>query len=290
MSPDERLVVVETMRALRERGWPAGKALQFVADQSFDPELDSELDAVGDALERGEEPMSDDPLVRILARGEEAGPNALREASRGLALQAESQGLGLQVLFMAVALLGIVVALSFLIPHVLGVFQKMYAEYGADLPALTQLVVGGAHFWAIFFPVVVALGGGVLIYAFVAGRLPWLAGLRAASDLRVFAAAMEAGMEEDDAAALIGGRHGFLDAPGVRLDRHERVLASYLIDVAGPARAARELAAEKEASSRSGWTLLVHLLPGIGILALMLTVGTAVIAVYLPIFTLSSVI
>lgn len=288
----DRILVLDQMRALRSRGWPAGRSLQFIASHAPPGPLAEALLAQSVALQQGSEPeQHDDPLLALLARGESAGPESLEEASRALALADRAgdalRSFGLVLIAAGLAAIAIVLGIRVSVPHL----ADFYASYGGQIPvtvrgSMTFLETAGAIGpWAV---------GGAIVIAFIAWRLrrfPGARGLLDASRLRLYAAAVDAGLSDGEATRIMGGSGTtFLESDAVHLDACERAYGEHVTEIAGTGAAARAVAEEKELSAGRAWTLFIHFLPVLGVAVLAGAVIATMALFFLPIFATGSAI
>lgn len=292
---DERILVAGHLAALRAQGWPAGRALSMVASRLPASDAKATLARVAAGLERGEAIATEgeEPLVALLARGEAAGADALDEATRGYVLAAEAQEAGRRIRAMLLIGAGGLVMTAVTLAIVAPTFLRFYADFGSALPAPTAFLLGG---WVPITTLLVLAAIGV---GMIAGRPPpvlrRLAGadaLESASRLRVFAAAVQAGIPESEALAWLDeARPARLDeVSSLAFDPLEKHLLRVTLEREGPAPAAR-LLAESRAQEGSGPSRLFTTFgPVAAFLAFSFVIGLLLIAAYMPIFSIAGAV
>ena len=277
----QRSALCSQLAALRRHGWPAGKALALVTAGLPAGTARDELAALQAGLERGEPPgLQDDPLLSLLARGDAATPACLEEAVRAFELslasrRAAADGLVAVSVLGFVSLAALAVGAFVLEPS----FSNVLSQ--SQVPAPTALVL-----WLLSLARPLLLLSplfGVILFLQRARLARFLPGVRAfdlAAQLRLRAAALEAGL---------------LSAPSFSLDqlpsldRDERALAEEVLGRRGAAATLAMLASEKEFEGREqGRRLRAVSAPAL--VALGATVGAALVALYLPIFSIAGAI
>jgi type IV pilus assembly protein PilC len=172
------IITVRQLRTMLNAGLPLVQGLDALAEQSTDPTLREVLrqaarsvrhgSTIGDALAEHEWVFP--PLLVALVRSGEVGgrlPEALKEAARQLELEMEVRQKVVNALAYPLFTLGAtILTVLFMLVFVVPVFEKIYKDLKAPLPAVTQLLVTIAYILIHYgWLVVIATGFGV--YAFL---------------------------------------------------------------------------------------------------------------------------
>lgn len=187
---DDLIVFARQMSALSKAGIPIIRTMRGLADTTRSPALGEVLDDVATRLEGGttlatamqaHQDVFSDMFIAMIHVGENTGQldEAFLRMSQILELERDTKRRIKQATryptFVIVALLAALLIVNFfVIPKFASVFNKL----GADLPFLTQILVGTSDFLLGYWPflLVLSIGG---IYAFKAwkksdeGRLVW---------------------------------------------------------------------------------------------------------------------
>ena len=290
LAPLDRARLARSVAALRGAGWPAGKALAVTAGALPAGEARTRLVAIASSLSAGAAPESGaDPLFRLLARGDQAGPEALVAAARDCESQELARAHGRAALAYPLALLISASVLLVFAQNVIPVFARMFVDFGSALPAPTNMLLNAAPALRVIGLLLIALAvGAMLAWTKLADRLPGARAARAAAALHRYVAALRGGIPAADALAEVGGSAGSIaEAPSIRLDSRERALLRRWIETTDPVTAASALAEVMETVADREVTLALRVLPVLAVGSAMVFVGLAVIALYLPIFTIS---
>ena len=187
---DELLVFCRQMHALTKAGIPLIRTMRGLADTTRSQVLSEVLDDITDRLEGGvtmatamqaHPKVFSELFIAMIHVGENTGQldDAFKRLGEILTLERDTKRRMKQALryptFVVVALLGALMVVNFLvIPKFASVFDKL----GADLPFLTQILVGTSNFlinywWVLLFVVAAA---AVLLRQWKnteQGRLTW---------------------------------------------------------------------------------------------------------------------
>jgi len=172
-------------------------------------------------------------------------------------------------------------------------FSGLFSEFGAALPAPTQLFFDLAGPITVAAPVMLVVAVVVVWRTRFDGVSGWRE-LRASSLLLQFASAVEAGVSESSALALIDPTSPQLQrSRTLRLESTEQAFLQHVMTSSGAAEGARRLAAELKAqggrlATEGRWWLS----PGLVVVVLFTVffAASALFAMYLPIFTIASAI
>jgi len=290
----ERAMLARTLARLMRAGWSAGDAVRHVAELAGAGGARDLLQRYAAALAGGDEAtLADaDPLLALLVRGERAGAEALAEGARGFELEAQAQSAAAAALrHTLVALAGCLVLLCVLAFGVAPAFADLFAASGAHLPLATAAALEAL---AVLRWLVPGLFVGMLWFWWRRpdlARLPGVRALRRAARLRLFAAALDSGIDEGAARRLaVAGDERDRDAPALAafgLDAVERAVAERLLAVAGASAAARAIADDAAARGAQLWRLAVMHGPLL-VVAVTLVFGVALAApLVLPLFALA---
>jgi MSHA biogenesis protein MshG len=172
------------MATLLKAGVPLLRSLKGLQDSATNPRVARVLGALQEQLEAGRElslsmrqhALFNEYIVSMVRVGETTG--RLPEVFRGLATQlnfehenreAVRAALRYPAFVLATAFAALIAVNVFVIPA----FAKVYQSMKAELPALTQLLIGVSDIMVRFWPVMV-LGAGLLVaFIAVAVRKPW---------------------------------------------------------------------------------------------------------------------
>lgn len=187
---DELIIYSRQMHALMKAGIPIIRAMRGLAETSRAPALGEALNHVADRLETGvslglsmrtQPEIFSDLYVNMILVGENTGrlDEAFLRLSKILELERETRKRVAQALryptFVVIALVAALLVVNlFVIPK----FATVFAKFGADLPFLTQILVGSSHFlthywWLMLVLVVVSWAGFVAWKRSPEGRYRW---------------------------------------------------------------------------------------------------------------------
>jgi type II secretory pathway component PulF len=282
-------VVVRQLAGLRRAGWSLGDALEFVHAELPVSPLKARLQTALASLRAGAAAPSGDALVATLARGDAASAGVLEQLAEALEADAEARSATTLVR------VGVTVVLSVCVAIVLGVtgatvdtFKELVTGFGAALPAPTQWLFDLAG------PLQVAsLVGFTLAVVFVwRARLDGMTGgreLRASSLLLQVSSALEAGVGEPAALALVDARAAQLERSTVlRLRPEEQAFLRHVTVSGGVSEAARRLGHELRADgARVAGSFRWWRSPGLIVVVFFTAafVAATFVALYLPIFS-----
>jgi MSHA biogenesis protein MshG len=190
ISLDELIVFCRQMYALTKAGIPLIRTMRGLADTTRSPELGRVLDDVTTRLEGGSTMATamqahpkvfSDLFIAMIHVGENTGQldDAFKRLSEILELERDTKRRLKQALryptFVVIALFAALMVVNFLvIPKFAAVFNKL----GADLPFLTQVLVGTSNFLLAYWYFLLAaiIAGSILVKQWKAteqGRLIW---------------------------------------------------------------------------------------------------------------------
>lgn len=294
MSAVLEAVVARQLAALRRANWSSGEALEFVHAQLPTSAVKTRLGHALQALRAGTLQPSSDLLVATLSRGDAATSAVLEQLAD--ALDADHQERVTTTMVRASVSLVLCVC-AFVVMRFTGSFvssfSRLFSDFGAALPAPTQLFIDLAGPLSVAAPIALVVALVVVWRA----RFDGVTGgreLRASSLLLQFAGAVEAGLDEPQALSLIdSGSQQLPTSAALRLDPLERAFLAEAMASSGSAMAARRLGVElrtqgsRLAAEGRWWTS-----PGVLIVVLFtaLFVASALVAMYLPIFSISAAI
>ncbi|WP_166258828.1 type II secretion system F family protein [Marinobacter salicampi] len=187
---DELLVFCRQMHALTRAGIPLIRTMRGLADTSRSPVMAEVLDDITDRLEGGvtmatamqaHPKVFSELFVAMIHVGENTGQldDAFKRLGEILELERDTKRRMKQALryptFVVVALLAALMVVNFL---VIPKFASVFAKLGADLPFLTQVLVGTSNFLINFWFIVVfvMVACALLLRQWKAtesGRLTW---------------------------------------------------------------------------------------------------------------------
>lgn len=295
MSASLETVVIRQLAGLRGARWSLGDALEFVQAELPPSAVKTRLQGALASLRAGAAPTtSSDLLVTTLSRGDAASVVVLEQLAD--ALEADEQArVATTVTRAAVTLVlcGCALVVMRFTGSFLSSFSGMFLDFGAALPAPTQLFMDLSGPMRAATPVMLLVALVVVWRA----RFDGVTGgreLRASSLLLQFASAVEAGVDERAALALVDPKSQRLQtSPALRLESTEQVFLGQVTVSSGSAEAARRLGLELRAqggrlAAESRWWTS----PGLIVVVLFtaLFVATALLAMYLPIFSISAAI
>lgn len=294
MSAALEAVVARQLAGLRRANWSLSDALEFVQAELPPSPVKTRLQSALASVRAGASQPSSDLLVATLTRGDAASASVLDQLADAFEADDEAR-VSTTMVRAAVTLVLCVCTLVVLrfTGSFITSFSHMFADFGAALPAPTQLFIDLSGPMRVAAPVMLVVALVVVWRA----RFDGVTGgreLRASSLLLQFASAVEAGVTEPGALALVDPKSQQLQSSAaLRLDSTERVFLSQVMTSSGSADAARRLAVElhaqgaRLAAEGRWWTS-----PGLIAVVLFTAafVATALLAMYLPIFSISSAI
>ena len=291
MSAALEAIVVRQLAGLRRANWSLSDAIEFVHGELPDSSVKARLHAALSLVRAGTSQPTSDALVATLTRGDAASAPVLEQLADALEAADEAR---VSTTMVRVAVTLVLCVCTIVVMRVTGSlvpsFSGLFADFGAALPAPTQLFMDLSGPLEVAAPIalVVAL---VLVWR---ARFDGLTGgreLRASSLLLQFASAVEAGVAEPQALALVDPKSPLLPrSPVLRLESNEQLFLSQVMTSSGAAEAARRLGFELRmrgsqlASDGRWWTS-----PALIIVVLLtaLFVVSALVAMYLPIFSVA---
>jgi len=292
-APDgEEVLVLRQLAALREAGWSLGAALGLVLEALRDSALKARLADALASLQAGHPPRAgDDALVATLTRGDANSAKGLERLAEARELDTEAtqarRRLQALVAFFVSLGLGEVTLFAWKLPEVT---NPLFSSLGTALPTGTELTLELALGLRLIAPVLLASCLAVVARA----RFRSWSGereLRGAAALLQFTSALEAGLSESGALALIDPKASTLLTSAVLgFDRLERRFLDFSSACDGAAAGASALASEllargRQLATRSGWLL--------GLAGAVLTLSFAsgvLVSMYLPIFSIAGAI
>lgn len=294
MSAALEAIVVRQLAGLRAANWSLGDAIEFVHGELPESATKARLHAALASLRAGTPQPTSDALVATLTRGDAASALVLEQLAEALEAADEAR----TATTLVRAAITVVLCLCTLVVmrvtgSVVASFENLFSDFGASLPAPTQLFMDLSGPMQVLAPVLL-VGALVVVWrarfeAVTGGRE-----LRASSLLFQFASAVEAGVAEPAALALIDPAAQQLARSRVlQLDAVEQVFLGHVMTTTGAAGAARQLALELRArgsqlASEGRWWRSPALIVVVVLTALF--VSSALVAMYLPIFALSGAI
>ncbi|MDP3502388.1 MAG: hypothetical protein Q8S33_18780 [Myxococcales bacterium] len=294
MSASLETVVVRQLAGLRRANWSLGEALEFVQAELPSSTVKTRLEGALASLRAGVSEPSSDLLVATLTRGDAASAPVLEQLAD--ALEAEAQARVSTTMVRAAVTLVLCVCTLVVMRFTgsfISSFSRLFEDFGAALPAPTQLFIDVSGPMRVAAPVMLV----VALFVVWRARFDGVTGareLRASSLLLQFASAVDAGVAEQGALALVDPKAQQLQtSAALRLDSTEQVFLHQATASSGSADAARRLALElraqggRLAAEGRWWTS-----PGLILVVLFtaLFVSGALIAMYLPIFSISAAI
>ena len=290
----DRSRIAHNVAALRSAGWPAGRALTLVASGLAAGAPRTRLEEIAASLSRGVTPAEDaDPLQRMLARGDAAGADALRESARAFEVDEISRRTAIAGMLYPIVVLSFCAVISAMGAFVVPAFDGFLKDFGSALPMPTIVVLRAAPVLA-WLPLLPAIAGvcAIVMWNRVARALPGARELRAAAALHAFSAALRSGVAPDAAIRWAGGqREATIDEVAeIPLDARERALLRRWTETSDPATAAAAIAITLEVSGRRRAFLGFRIVPVVASAGAAAVVGAIVIALYLPLFTIANVL
>lgn len=294
MSAALEAIVVRQLAGLRRANWSAQDAIEFVHAELPPSEVKARLHTALSLVRSGTSEPSSDVLVATLTRGDAASAVVLEQLADALEAADEAR---VSTTVVRATVTVVLCLCTLVVMRVSGSlvasFSNMFAEFGASLPAPTQLFIDLSGPMQVAAPIMLVVSLVIVWRA----RFDGVTGgreLRASSLLLQFASAVEAGVGEPVALTLIDPRAQQLPRSGVlRLDSSEQVFLGQVMTSAGAAEAARRLAVELRAqgtqlAGEGRWWRS----PGLIVVVLLTAffVASALIAMYLPIFSIASAI
>lgn len=293
MSTALEAVVVRQLAGLRRANWSLGDALDFVQTELPMSSLKARLQAALASVRAGASASSPDVLVATLTRGDAASAAVLDQLADALEADDEAR---VSTTTVRVGVTLVLCICTLVVMRVSGSlvdsFGVMFADFGASLPAPTQLFFDLSGPMEVAAPVLLAVAIAVVWRTRFDGVSGWRE-LRASSQLLQFASAVDAGVPEASALALIDPTSQQLQRSAVlRLDSTEQTFLHHVTSVSGAAEGARRLAVELRAhglrlATEGRWWLSPGL---VVVLFTVFFVSAALVAMYLPIFTIASAV
>lgn len=294
MSAALEAIVVRQLAGLRRANWSLGDAIEFVHDELPPSEVKARLHTALSLVRSGTSEPSSDVLVATLTRGDAASSAVLEQLADALEAADEAR----VSTTMVRATVTVVLCLCTLVVmrvsgSLVASFSNMLAEFGASLPAPTQLFIDLSGPMQVAAPLMLFVSLVIVWRA----RFDGVTGgreLRASSLLLQFSSAVEAGVGEPAALTLIDAKAQQLPRSGaLRLDSSEQVFLGHVMTTSGAAEAARRLALELRArgsqlAGEGRWWSSPGLIAVVVLTALF--VASALVAMYLPIFAISGAI
>lgn len=190
VSLDELIVFCRQMHALTKAGIPLIRTMRGLADTTRSPELGEVLDDVTSRLEGGatmatamqaHPKVFPDLFIAMIHVGENTGQldESFKRLSEILELERDTKRRLKQAMryptFVIIALFGALMVVNF---FVIPKFSSVFSKLGADLPFLTQVLVGTSNFLIAYWYIllVTAVIGWVLLKQWKEteqGRLTW---------------------------------------------------------------------------------------------------------------------
>jgi hypothetical protein len=286
----DRGLVLRHVASLLRGGHSLSDSLKVVLDALPDSDTRRSLAQFQAALGRGETVAApDDPFLTFLVRAEVAGPDTLTLAAMGFEGETDAAvaaSTGLSHLLMLLGGLAVAVC-SIDLLVIPGLRSVLYFVPGPEAMHFTflRLQLGGVF-------LVTALAGAVWLREELQGHMPGVAGLRAAASMRLYAAALKAGI--DDATAL-----SWIDPARPRDIAHARTIAWRPRELAllgmlardeGMVAAAQTIAAERETEAGRTFRRWVASAPSLIGTIILWAVGGSLAALYLTIFSIAGAI
>lgn len=286
MSAALEAVVVRQLAGLRRASWSLGDALDFVQTELPASALKTRLQAALASVRAGAPAASPDLLVATLTRGDAASASVLDQLAEAIEADDEARVSTTTVragvtLVLCLCTLVLVRVTGSLVTS----FGPMFEEFGGAPPALTQLFFDLAGPITVLAPMLLA-AAIVIVWRM---RFDGISGgreLRASSLLFQFASAVEAGVTEASALALIDPKaqqlHG---SPILRLESTEQAFLRHVMSSSGAAEGARRLALElRTQGGRLATDGRWWLSPGLVVIVLFTAffVAASVAAMFLP--------
>ncbi|MBL8935200.1 MAG: hypothetical protein JNM69_11655 [Archangium sp.] len=294
MSAALEAIVVRQLAGLRRANWSLGDALEFVHAELPPSAVKERLHTALTLVRAGTSEPSSDLLVTALTRGDAASAAVLEQLADAMEAADEAR---VSTTMVRAAVTVVLCLCTLVVVRVTGSlvssFSHMFADFGTSLPAPTQLFMDLSGPMQVLAPSLLVVSLVVVWRA----RFEGVTGgreLRASSLLLQFSSAVEAGVAEPAALALIDAKAQQLPRSGVlRLDSNEQVFLGQVMATSGAAEAARRLALELRArgsqlASESRWWNSPALI--VVVLLTALFVVSAIFMMYLPIFTIASAI
>jgi type II secretory pathway component PulF len=290
LSDEERSLIARAMAGLLAQSWSLPKALAQVADTLPEGPARRSLAEHARLLARGESSGAPeaDPLMRLLITGEKAGPAALTAAAQGFELRCQARrAYGAAYRYLLVALFCLAILLTFM-GFVLAPTLGRLLAFGGEIPLLTSLAIEFLSLLRFFGPLL-AMAGLVLIFIKpLHRRFPTAAAFDKAALLKLYGAAVDAGLGEWQAAKLIDNEADsvFL-SPLLHLDKNEAELAVRFSKTMGQGKAANLMADELAIHAERTHLLMLRFGPLLLLMAIFIVIGAVIFAVYLPIFSVA---
>lgn len=294
MSAALEAIVVRQLAGLRRANWNLGDAIEFVHAELPPSEVKARLHTALTLVRAGTSEPSKDVLVATLTRGDAASAAVLEQLADAMEAADEAR---VSTTMVRAAVTVVLCICTLVVMRVSGSlvssFSNMLAEFGAALPAPTQLFIDLSGPMQVLAPIMLVVSLVIVWRA----RFDGVTGgreLRASSLLLQFASAVEAGVAEPAALTLIDPKSQQLPRSGVlRLDSSEQVFLGQVMTTSGAAEAARRLAVELRArgsqlAGEGRWWSSPALI--VVVLLTVLFVVSAILAMYLPIFSIASAI
>ena len=187
---DDLVLFVRQLHALLHAGVPIIRALRGLAENTRNPRLARAVEAVATGLEGGQsltEGLAQYPevfprlLIAMVRVGEESGrlEESLERMTSALDQERNTRKRVKQALrYPTFVMVAIVVALFIVNVFVIPSFTGLFAQFDADLPVFTVILINTSDFFVAYWPfMLVGLAGVVLgarrYVATEAGRLRW---------------------------------------------------------------------------------------------------------------------
>jgi len=287
LTASDRALVLRHVASLRRAGVPASRAVAQVVPALPEGRLKTALEGISAALERGQ-PAGDgaDPLLAVIAQGDEALPEVLDDAARAYELESDGRDLVTLVVLRLALLTGITGGVCLIAPALAGVFEEFFSGIGNALPPVTQLFFAARETLVVLGVASLALTAWILLKpGLVARQVETALETDTASRFALLAAVSEAGFDDATSRQSAG-----LSGPGDGFDRLpllDRTAARWVLGTQGFA-AAAAYAARAAAARLGDRARLVPLVADIFLVTwLGYTVGMILIACYLPLFKIA---
>lgn len=294
MSAALEAVVVRQLAGLRRSNWSLGDALDFVQTELPVSGLKARLQTALASVRAGASASSPDLLVATLTRGDAASAAVLDQLADAIEADDEAR---VSTTTVRAGVTLVLCLCTLVVMRVTGslvdTFGGLFSDFGTALPAPTQLFFDLAGPITVAAPVMLGVAVVVVWRARFDGVSGWRE-LRASSLLLQFASAVEAGVSEPSALALIDPTSQQLPrSRALRLESTEQAFLQHVMASSGAAEGARRLAAELRVqggrlATEGRWWLS----PGLVVIVLFTVffAASSLFAMYLPIFTIASAI
>jgi len=181
ITPKDIAFFSRQMATMMKSGVPIVSALEIIGSGQKNPRLKAMIDQIRNDIEGGasmheaisKHPIQFDELYRNLVRAGE-GAGVLETVLDTIASYKENieslkgkikKALFYPVMTIAVAIIVSAILLIFVVPQ----FEATFRDFGAELPAFTQMIVGAsnvmvAYWWAVLIILVAGIGGFLFLY------------------------------------------------------------------------------------------------------------------------------